>query len=62
MATEEKTAQGPRVLTVGHSTHPIDEFISLLQGPGVTDLVDVRTLAGSRRNPQFNEEALRPSL
>lgn len=52
----------PRVLTVGHSTHPIDEFLSLLKTAGVTDLVDVRKLPGSNRNPQFNEENLRPSL
>ncbi|MGO3147547.1 MAG: DUF488 domain-containing protein [Leucobacter sp.] len=51
-----------RVLTVGHSTHPIDEFIDLLHGAGTTCLVDVRTLPGSRRNPQFNEEDLAVSL
>ena len=52
----------PRVLTVGHSTHPIDEFIDLLRGAGVTRLVDVRALPGSRRNPQFDEERLAPGL
>lgn len=52
----------PRVLTVGHSTHPIEEFLSLLEQAGVTRLVDVRTLPGSRHNPQFNEENLAPSL
>lgn len=52
----------PRVLTVGHSTHPIGEFLELLHGAGVTRLVDVRTLPGSRHNPQFNEENLAPSL
>ena len=52
----------PRILTVGHSTHPIDEFLTLLQAAGVTLVVDVRTLAGSRHNPQFNEENLSPSL
>lgn len=52
----------PRVITVGHSTHPIEEFLELLRGTNVTCLVDVRTLAGSRHNPQFNEENLSPSL
>lgn len=52
----------PQVLTVGHSTHPIDEFLELLHGAGVTRIVDVRTLPGSRHNPQFNEENLGPSL
>ena len=32
------------VLTVGHSTRPIETFIELLHGHGVTQLVDVRTL------------------
>ena len=35
---------GCQVLTVGHSTRPIDEFIALLAGHGVTRLVDVRTV------------------
>lgn len=52
----------PRVLTVGHSTHPIEEFIALLRGAGATRVVDVRTLRGSRHNPQFDEERLGPSL
>ena len=52
----------PSILTVGHSTHPIEEFLELLRGAGVTCVVDVRTLAGSRHNPQFNEESLSASL
>ena len=52
----------PRVLTVGHSTHSIDEFLDLLNTAGVTDLVDVRKLPGSNKHPHFNEENLRPSL
>ncbi len=52
----------PRILTVGHSTHPIEEFLELLRGAGVTRVVHVRTLAGSRHNPQFNQENLAPSL
>jgi uncharacterized protein (DUF488 family) len=50
------------IYTIGHSTHPIDEFIRMLQAYGITLLVDVRTLPGSRHNPQFNQEELRPSL
>jgi len=55
-------ADGPRVVTVGHSTHPIEEFIGLLRGAGVGRVVDVRTLRGSRHNPQYDEEELGPSL
>ena len=50
------------VLTVGHSTRPIDEFIGLLTGHGVQRLLDVRTVPKSRHNPQFNGDALAESL
>ena len=51
-----------KVLTVGHSTRPIEVFIELLAGHGVTQLIDVRTVPRSRHNPQFNEGALPNSL
>ena len=50
------------IFTVGHSTHPIDEFIALLTAHGVKKLVDVRTIPKSRHNPQYMEEALAASL
>ncbi len=50
------------ILTIGHSTRPIDEFIELLRQHGVERLVDIRTIPRSRRNPQFNSEALAKSL
>jgi uncharacterized protein (DUF488 family) len=43
----------PVVWTIGHSTHPAERFAELLHGHGVALLADVRTAAGSRRNPQF---------
>ena len=52
----------PKILTIGHSTRPIDEFIALLQQNGVERLVDIRTIPRSRHNPQFNSEALAKSL
>lgn len=48
--------------TIGHSTKPIDEFLSLLNAHGIQRLVDVRTIPRSRYNPQFNTEALASSL
>jgi uncharacterized protein (DUF488 family) len=48
--------------TVGHSTHPIEEFIELLQAHSIAQLIDVRKIPRSRRNPQFNTEALASSL
>ena len=50
------------VYTVGHSTRPIDAFITLLAAHGVTALADVRTVPKSRYNPQFGGEALAASL
>jgi uncharacterized protein (DUF488 family) len=48
----------PLILTVGHSTRALDEFIALLQAHGVEQLVDVRTIPRSRHNPQFNRDTL----
>jgi len=52
----------PTVLTIGHSTRPIETFIELLQGNGVRTLADVRTIPRSRNNPQFNRDVLADSL
>jgi uncharacterized protein (DUF488 family) len=52
----------PVVSTVGHSTHPISEFIDMLTGFAIRRLIDVRTVPRSRRNPQFNLEALPSSI
>lgn len=50
------------IYTIGHSTHTIDQFIELLEHYGITHLVDIRTIARSRHNPQFNEPDLKASL
>jgi uncharacterized protein (DUF488 family) len=50
------------ILTVGHSTRTLDEFIALLRAHKVTRVVDVRTVPRSRHNPQFNKESLPDSL
>lgn len=50
------------VYTIGHSTRPIDEFIKLIKTYGIEMVIDVRTIAGSRHNPQYNEESLSNSL
>ena len=46
------------VLTVGHSTRSLQEFIDLLKAHSVASLMDVRTVPRSRRNPQFNRDTL----
>lgn len=50
------------IYTIGHSTRPIEEFIGLLKEYGVTQLVDIRTVPGSRHNPQYGQKALQESL
>ena len=50
------------VLTIGHSTHPLADFLALLRRHGVTVLADVRSAPYSRFNPQFNREALAKAL
>lgn len=50
------------VFTVGHSTRPIGEFVSILESAGIELLVDVRTVPRSRRYPQFEGGALADAL
>lgn len=50
------------VFSVGHSTHPIEEFVALLQQASVELLLDVRSIPRSRTNPQFNADLLPQSL
>ncbi len=53
----------PRTIyTIGHSTYAIETFLQILQAFQIEMLVDVRRFAQSRRNPQFNEDALSQSL
>src|SRR5206468_1333406 len=52
----------PVVLTVGHSTRPIADFIALLKAHSVARLIDVRTVPRSRHNPQFDRDTLPPTL
>jgi uncharacterized protein (DUF488 family) len=54
---------GPRViLTIGHSTRSMAEFVRLLAAHRVRGLIDVRTIPRSRHNPQFNRGELSPAL
>ena len=51
-----------RVFTIGHGTRSSDELVGCLTAAGVETLVDVRRFPGSRRNPQFNRDALAERL
>lgn len=46
------------IMTIGHSTHPIEEFLALLIAHDVQLLVDVRTIPRSRAHPQFGQDVL----
>ena len=50
------------VFTIGHSTHPLERFISLLCQHGITAICDVRSKPYSRMNPQFNREEFEKAL
>ena len=50
------------IYTIGHSTHPIERFIALLEIHGITALCDVRSNPYSRMHSQFNREALGKTL
>jgi uncharacterized protein (DUF488 family) len=50
------------VFTVGHSTRAWDDFLNILRAHAVQQLADVRTIPRSKRNPQFNEDALTIAL
>lgn len=63
MHAADPSGDAPRpVFTIGHSTHPIDAFIGLLEAHGVERIADVRTIPRSRRHPQFEQAALRAAL
>lgn len=52
----------PRILTVGHSTQPLERFLETLSAHGVVGVADVRRYPGSRRHPWFSRDALQRSL
>ena len=46
------------IYTIGHSTHPAEQFLALLRAHEVRQVADIRTVPKSRRHPQFNSDAL----
>jgi uncharacterized protein (DUF488 family) len=51
-----------RVFTIGHGTRSAEELVASLAEVGARTVVDVRRFPGSRRNPQFNRDALAATL
>lgn len=54
--------QAALVLTIGHSTRPLADFLAILKAQRVEKVADVRTVPRSRHNPQFNQETLPQAL
>jgi uncharacterized protein (DUF488 family) len=50
------------LFTIGHSTHPQDEFLKLLTRHGINALADIRRFPGSRKHPHFNRDRLAATL
>jgi uncharacterized protein (DUF488 family) len=50
------------LFTIGHSNHPIERFLELARGAGITAIADVRSTPASRRYPWFNRTRLAPRL
>lgn len=50
------------IFTIGHSTHPIETFLTLLQASEITCVIDVRSTPYSQMAPQFNKPILQSSL
>ncbi len=50
------------VLTIGHSNHPLDLFLGLLEQHRVEVLVDTRSAPYSKYSPHFDHEALRTAV
>lgn len=52
----------PTCLTIGHSGHSVDEFVSLLMERGVEVVVDVRSRPYSKYHRHFSYDAIRENL
>lgn len=57
-----KKSQAITVWTIGHSTRPIQEFLDLLAEHQIQTIADVRSLPGSRKYPQYDQETLAATL
>ncbi len=62
MSPKPEHPKPPIIFTIGHSTHPIEEFLALLGQHRIATLVDVRSFPGSKRWPQFNQDQISASL
>ena len=50
------------IWTIGHSAHPLEDFLAMLRSFGIGALADVRNFPGSRKFPHFGKDALEISM
>lgn len=50
------------IYTIGNSTRKLADFIAILRSFDIQMLVDIRSIPGSRKFPQFNKETLKDAL
>lgn len=63
-AEETRAEESPpgTIYTIGHSNHPIETFIGLLQQHRIQVLIDTRSSPFSRYAPQFNRDSLKTAV
>ncbi len=59
---ENNASASPRVLTIGHSNHTVEHFVSLLKAHGIQVVVDERSQPYSKYATQFDQDLLKPIL
>ena len=57
-----KQAENHTIYTIGHSTHSFAEFLEMLRSFDIKILVDIRSMPGSRKFPQFDQENLKTTM
>jgi uncharacterized protein (DUF488 family) len=62
MSSSVRSVASTTIWTIGHSTRPIEDFLSLLATSLIEVIADVRSFPGSRKYPQYGKEALAATL
>ena len=52
----------PTVFSIGHSNHPIEDFLGLLRRMEISAVADVRSVPYSKRHPQYRKAPLARTL
>jgi len=62
MTNPVRSADVMTIWTIGHSTRPIEAFLGLLAQYAIETIADVRRFPGSRKQPQYGQQALAQML